>query len=91
MIYRRGQKVLVQGITGKQGSFWAERMMETGTTIAAGVNPKRAGERHLGLPIYASAKDATRAERCDLCSPQCAVRKVLHGQGVSRRVRQGRI
>jgi succinyl-CoA synthetase alpha subunit len=66
MIYRRGQKVLVQGITGKQGSFWAERMMETGTTIAAGVNPKRAGERHLGLPIYASAKDATRAERCDI-------------------------
>jgi len=66
MIYRRGQKVLVQGITGKQGSFWAERMMETGTTIAAGVNPKRGGERHLGLPIYASAKDATRAERCDL-------------------------
>src|SRR6201981_3000510 len=66
MIYRRGQKVLVQGITGKQGSFWAERMMECGTTVSAGVNPKRAGERHLGLPIYASAKDAMRAECCDV-------------------------
>lgn len=66
MIYRRGQKVLVQGITGKQGSFWAERMMECGTTIGAGVNPKRAGERHLGLPIYASAKEAMRAERFDV-------------------------
>jgi succinyl-CoA synthetase alpha subunit len=66
MIYRRGQKVLVQGITGKQGSFWAERMKECGTTIAAGVNPKRAGERHLGLSIYASARDAARAERFDV-------------------------
>jgi succinyl-CoA synthetase alpha subunit len=66
MIYRRGQKVLVQGITGKQGSFWAERMMEAGTTIAAGVNPKRAGDRHLGLPVYASAKDAMRAGRYDV-------------------------
>ncbi len=66
MIYRRGQKVLVQGITGKQGSFWAEKMRESGTTISAGVNPKRAGERHLGLPIYASAKDAMRADPCDI-------------------------
>ena len=66
MIYRRGQKVLVQGITGKQGSFWAERMRESGTTISAGVNPKRAGDRHLGLPIYASAKEAMRVEPCDI-------------------------
>jgi succinyl-CoA synthetase alpha subunit len=66
MIYRRGQQVLVQGITGKQGSFWAERMMETGTAVAAGVSPKRVGEQHLGLPLYASAKDATRAVNCDV-------------------------
>jgi succinyl-CoA synthetase alpha subunit len=66
MIYRRGQQVLVQGITGKQGSFWAERMMETGTAVAAGVSPKRVGEQHLGLPLYASAKHATRAVNCDV-------------------------
>ena len=60
MIYRKGQKVLVQGITGKQGSFWSERMLEMGTNIIGGVNPKRAGESHLGLPIFKSAVEAAK-------------------------------
>jgi succinyl-CoA synthetase alpha subunit len=55
VIYRRGQRVLVQGITGKQGSFWTQKMIATGTTIVGGVNPKRAGETFLGVPVLASA------------------------------------
>jgi succinyl-CoA synthetase alpha subunit len=66
MIYRRGQKVLVQGITGKQGSFWAAKMMECGTDVVAGVNPKRAGDSHLGVPIFRSAVEATRQTPCDV-------------------------
>ena len=66
MIYRRGQKVLVQGITGKQGSFWAAKMMECGTDVVAGVNPKRFGELHLGLPIFRSAVEATKHTPCDI-------------------------
>ncbi|TAL80369.1 MAG: succinate--CoA ligase subunit alpha [Beijerinckiaceae bacterium] len=58
MIYRQGARVLVQGITGKQGSFWTEKMIDCGTAVVAGVNPKRAGQQHLGLPVYASAKAA---------------------------------
>lgn len=65
MIYRRGQRVLVQGITGKQGTFWAQKMMDCGTVVAAGVNPKRAGESHLGVPVFRSAVEATRQTRCD--------------------------
>lgn len=66
MIYRRGQKVLVQGMTGKQGTFWSERMREMGTDVAAGVNPKRAGETYLGVPIYGSAVEATKETPCDV-------------------------
>ncbi|MGH6765044.1 MAG: succinate--CoA ligase subunit alpha [Bradyrhizobium sp.] len=66
MIYRRGQKVLVQGITGKQGTFWAARMMERGTEIVAGVNPKRAGDSHNGVPIFSSAVDAAKRTPCDI-------------------------
>ncbi|MGO9132898.1 MAG: succinate--CoA ligase subunit alpha [Methylovirgula sp.] len=58
IIYRQHARVLVQGITGKQGSFWTEKMLGCGTKVVAGVNPKRAGEQHLGLPVYATAKAA---------------------------------
>ncbi len=58
MIVRKGERVLVQGLTGKQGTFWSERMMEYGTEIMGGVNPRKAGTEHIGLPVYATAKDA---------------------------------
>ncbi|WP_022721141.1 succinate--CoA ligase subunit alpha [Rhodopseudomonas sp. B29] len=66
MIYRRGQKVLVQGLTGKQGSFWAAKMRECGTDVVGGVNPKRAGDTHDGLPIFGSAVEATKHTPCDV-------------------------
>jgi succinyl-CoA synthetase alpha subunit len=66
MIYRKGERVLVQGLTGKQGSFWADKMAAMGTVIVGGVNPKRAGETHLGLPVFASAKVAMSAAPYDI-------------------------
>ena len=66
MIVGASETVLVQGITGKQGTFWAERMADYGTRVIGGINPKRAGERHLGRPVWASARDAAKAVRIDV-------------------------
>ena len=65
MIIRGSETVLVQGITGKQGTFWAEKMRDYGTRIIGGVNPKRAGERHMDLPVWASAKAAATETKID--------------------------
>lgn len=58
MIVRGSDRVLVQGITGKQGTFWTERMQAYGTRIMGGVNPKKAGSEHRGVPVFASAREA---------------------------------
>lgn len=58
MILRKSHRILVQGITGKQGTFWTRAMIDFGATVVGGVNPKKAGSEHLGLPVYASARDA---------------------------------
>jgi succinyl-CoA synthetase alpha subunit len=65
MIIRGSEKVLVQGITGKQGTFWSERMMEYGTQVIGGVNPKGAGETHLGRPVWGSAVGAAADTQID--------------------------
>jgi succinyl-CoA synthetase alpha subunit len=65
VIIRGSETVLVQGITGKQGTFWSERMRDYGTKIIGGVNPKRAGETHLGLPVWATAGEAARETAID--------------------------
>ena len=66
MILRRHNKVVVLGITGRQGTFWTERMLAYGTQVVAGVNPKRAGDRHCNVPIFASTADAVRETGADV-------------------------
>jgi succinyl-CoA synthetase alpha subunit len=58
MILRKHHRILVLGLTGKQGTWWTERMIAYGATVSGGVNPKKAGSEHLGVPVYASARDA---------------------------------
>jgi len=52
-------RCLVQGITGKQGSFHTEQMLEYGTRIVAGVTPGKGGQEFLGLNVYNSVEEVT--------------------------------
>ena len=58
MIVRKQHRVIVVGISGKQGTFWTQKMLAYGTNVVAGINPKRAGEVILGVPIFGSTADA---------------------------------
>ena len=66
MILAGAERVLVQGITGRQGTFWTGRMQAYGTRVVAGVNPKKANTEHCGVPVFASTAEAMRDTGFDL-------------------------
>src|SRR5471032_1952945 len=53
-------KVICQGFTGKQGTFHSEQCIAYGTRLVGGVTPGRGGEKHLGLPVFDTVRDAVR-------------------------------
>ena len=58
-------QVLVQGITGKEGSFHTQRMMEYGTKVVAGVTPGKGGSSLDGVPIYNTVAEAVEKHKID--------------------------
>ena len=55
-------RVVVQGITGGEGTFHTQRMQEYGTAVVAGVTPGKGGTSHLGVPVFNSVADAVEKE-----------------------------
>ena len=51
-------KVLIQGVTGRDGSFHAQKMLEYGTKVVAGVTPGKGGQEVFGVPVFNSVLDA---------------------------------
>ena len=58
-------RVIVQGMTGKEGSFFTSRMIEYGTQILAGVVPERGGSEYLDRPLYDTVRDAVKHTGAD--------------------------
>jgi len=61
----RNTKVIVQGITGREGSFHTKLMLDYGTRIVAGVTPGKGGTYVHGVPVYDTAEDALREHEAE--------------------------
>src|SRR5919198_403808 len=55
------KRVLVQGITGREGRARTKLMREYGTNVVAGVTPGKAGQTVLGVPVFNTPQDAVKA------------------------------
>ncbi|HIC51967.1 MAG TPA: succinate--CoA ligase subunit alpha, partial [Candidatus Marinimicrobia bacterium] len=58
-------RLLVQGITGKEGTFHTEQMLEYGTPVVAGVTPGKGGQVHLGIPVFNTVEEAKESTGCN--------------------------
>jgi succinyl-CoA synthetase alpha subunit len=58
----RSTRLVVQGITGSEGSFHAEQMIEYGTKVVAGVTPGKGGTKHLSIPVFNTVAEAAEKE-----------------------------
>ncbi len=65
IIVDENTKVVVQGITGKQGKFHSDYMSEYGTKIVAGVTPGKGGEEVDGIPVYNTVEKAKKEQNAD--------------------------
>ena len=62
---KKDSPIICQGFTGKTATFHCEQTLAYGTNLVGGVSPKRAGQEHLGLPVFGTVKEAVDKTKPD--------------------------
>ncbi len=65
VLVNKNSKIIVQGFTGKEGSFHAEQMIAYGTPVVGGVTPGKGGTEHLGKPVFNTVQEAVNKAGAD--------------------------
>jgi succinyl-CoA synthetase alpha subunit len=65
VLVNENTRVVVQGLTGREGTFHAQQMIEYGTKVVAGVTPGKGGTRHIDVPVFNTVMDALRETGAD--------------------------
>lgn len=83
----KNTRVVVQGITGKEGTFHTKQMLAYGTTIVAGVTPGKGGKSIEGIPVFNSLREAVDKEgantSCIFVPPPFAADAIMEGISVN--------
>ncbi|MDD3738062.1 MAG: succinate--CoA ligase subunit alpha [Lentimicrobiaceae bacterium] len=66
ILVNKNSKVIVQGITGSEGSFHAQQMLEYGTQVVAGVSPGKGGTEIFGVPVYNTVSETVEKHGADV-------------------------
>ncbi len=66
ILVNKDSRVVVQGFTGSEGSFHAGQMINYGTNVVAGVTPGKGGQKHLGIPVFNTVKEAVNETNADV-------------------------